>query len=245
MNSFFVVSERPPLTSKQIVGRKNTEEDMAHSSSMVSALLLPEEGCRDLIKFLLLLLWNTVFLPDTLHCISSRAPAQVGVVQEMLSVRASHLVLPCPSAVYIPSRFRGKQGAPRCSPGSLQFALLNLTCSKESLKKNKLFRSRINLTLEYTACQKQTLNWNKTPTLLFCSQFGYFHLARGGFSTYSGNRNGNTPPSYHSDNCHLHLPALWTSDNCMENAPLLSTIIKQSPPASNKIEVTFYFTSLF
>lgn len=128
---------KAPLTSELIVGRKNPEEDMLHPFSAVSALLLLQVGCRDLIKFLLLLLWNTDFLCDTLHYISSHAPAQVRLVQEMLSVRASHLV-PCPSTGYIPSRFRGHQGAPWCSPGSLQFALLNLTCSKESLKNRSL-----------------------------------------------------------------------------------------------------------
>lgn len=159
-----------------LLTEKNTEEDMPHPFSTVSALLLPEEGCRDLIKFLLPLLWNTDFLPDTLHCISSRAPAQVGVVQEMLSVRASHHVVPCPSTVYIPWSFRGKQGAPWCSPGSLLFALLNLTSSKESLKNSSLKKKKSlsfqNKPHTSVHCLPETNTQNKTPTLLFCSQFG-------------------------------------------------------------------------
>lgn len=73
--------------------RKNVLKDVPQPFSRVSALLLPLEGCRDLMKFLLLLLCNTDYLPDMLHSISSCARTQVEVVWEIFSARAPHLLV--------------------------------------------------------------------------------------------------------------------------------------------------------
>lgn len=66
------------------------------------------------MKIFLLLLWNTYYLPDTPHHISSHAPNQVGVVQEMLSVgiMSCGAAEPAPSAstVYIPSTSEESRG---------------------------------------------------------------------------------------------------------------------------------------
>lgn len=59
-------NKRLPLKSKLMLlrntDRKNMQKDVPRPFCRVTALLLPREGCRDLIKVLLLLLCNTGYL---------------------------------------------------------------------------------------------------------------------------------------------------------------------------------------
>lgn len=192
---------------------------MPQPFSRVNAPLLPPEGWRDLMKFLLLLPCNTDCLPDMLHCISSHAHTQVGVVWEIFSARAPRLLvqLSCCDMLAL-STF------PLDPEGSREsfVTLLGPFSSPRQIWLVAKMHLKIGISIHrkphtWVRCLPETKHdENKMSTPLFCWQFGHFHLAAGeGFSTHPLSRTGNTPPAHLSDNLSPHPPALWPSDNLM------------------------------
>lgn len=198
---------------------------MPQPFSRVSALLLPLEGCRDLMKFLLLLLCNTDYLPDMLHCISSCARTQVGVVWEIFSARAPHLLvqLSCCDMLVLSTFPLDPEGS-RESFGTLMGPLY----SPRQIWLVAKMHLKIGISIQrkphtWVHCLPETKHdEKKMSTPLFCWQFGHFNLAEGeGFSTHPLSRTGNTPPAHLSDNLSPHPPALWPSDNLMASFSIL------------------------
>lgn len=144
------------------ISRKNMQKGVPQPFYRVTALLLPQEGCRDLIKVLLLLLWNT-------GCLLTGYAASVG--EEWGCSEGGHhipvmLLSWCyrpalPACSLDPERSRVSTGAPLgpfCLPTQIWLVA----------KIRKLvFRPIGNLTLWYAACWRWNMMRRKCQHLCF------------------------------------------------------------------------------
>ena len=164
---------------------KNMEEDTSQPFNRVSTLLLPQEACRDLMNFLLLRLWSADHLPATLHCISSHALTQVGVVQEMgIMSCGSPANAMCQHCLYSLEN-------PREAGSPLVFSWIPSTCPgkfnlQQRFTQKLFFPSRVNLALQQTACWRQNTWWEQNTDTSVLLTVWIFPLGRRRFLKIHG-----------------------------------------------------------
>lgn len=214
--------------------RKNMQKDVPRPFCRVTALLLPREGCRDLIKVLLLLLCNTGYL-------LTGCAVSVGEEWGMLWGRALHPVVlrswcytpALPACSLRPERSRESIGAslgPFCLPR--QIWLVAKVHLKIGLSTHRKPHTLARCLLETEHDEK------KMSAPLFCRQLGHFHLARGEGSLRAGLVTQHLPITQITSvpfPCSLGLG--WFDGKCP------STIYKNkaASPASVTAEGTFNF----